>query len=107
MANNEIIALSTKKMAYETPWTSPSSHMWSKNAFQFTSSTKRQGHVLMIKFGKSRKIGLSGFAFRNIWFLQVQKRTKAGAKLDDLKIQGCFEAWKMRKKHQGAKIKEI
>jgi hypothetical protein len=53
--------------------------------------------VLMIKFGKSGKTRLSGLGYRSIRFSQVQRRIKAGDKLEDLKIQGCFEAWKMRK----------
>jgi hypothetical protein len=46
----------------------------------------------MMKFGKFGKTGLSSFAFWNIWFWQFQNRNKMGAKVVDLKIQGCFEA---------------
>jgi hypothetical protein len=44
----------------------------------------------MTKFGKSGKIGLSGLLFRNIRFWQLQVKTKEGAKLKDLKIQGVL-----------------
>jgi hypothetical protein len=46
--------------------------------------------VLMTKFGESRNIGLSGFLFQTIWFLQSQYKTKEVAKLEDLKIQGVL-----------------
>jgi hypothetical protein len=42
----------------------------------------------MIKFGKSKKTGLSGLPFQNIRFWQFQSKTEEGAKLEDLKIQG-------------------
>jgi hypothetical protein len=61
----------------------------------------------MTKFGKSGKIRLSSFILRNIRFWQFQNRNRIGAKFEDLKIQGCFEVWKMTKKYQGAKIEEI
>jgi hypothetical protein len=37
----------------------------------------------MIKFGKSEKIELSGFAFQNIQFWPVQRRIKERAKFED------------------------
>jgi hypothetical protein len=43
--------------------------------------------MLMTKFDMFEKTRLSGFVFRNIQFLQVQRRIKVGAKLKDLKIQ--------------------
>jgi hypothetical protein len=46
--------------------------------------------MLMTKFDKSKKTGLSGFLFRNIRFCQFQGKTKEGAKLEDLKIQGVL-----------------
>jgi hypothetical protein len=63
--------------------------------------------MLITKFGKAIKTGPSDFLFWTIWFWQVQRRIKAGAKLEDLKMQGCFKAWKMIKKYQRAKIEEI
>jgi hypothetical protein len=42
--------------------------------------------VLMSKFDKSRKIGLSGFLFQTIRFWQFQRKTKERVKLKDLKI---------------------
>jgi hypothetical protein len=47
--------------------------------------------VLMIKFGKSEKIGLSDLSFQNIIFWQFQNKTKECAKLEELKIQGVLE----------------
>jgi hypothetical protein len=41
--------------------------------------------VLMTKYGKSRKTGLTGLPN---WF---QSKTEEGAKLEDLKIQGVLE----------------
>jgi hypothetical protein len=61
----------------------------------------------MTKFSKFGKNGLSGLGYRSIQFSQDQRRIKARAKLKDLKIQGCFEAWKMIKKYQWAKMEEI
>jgi hypothetical protein len=61
----------------------------------------------MTKFDKFGKIRPFGFLFQTIWFWQVQRRIKAGAKLEDLGIQGCFEAWKIIKNYQGSKIEEI
>jgi hypothetical protein len=43
--------------------------------------------MLMTKFGKSKKIGPSGFLFWTVWFQQFQSKTKDGDKLEDLKIQ--------------------
>jgi hypothetical protein len=54
----------------------------------------------MTKFGKDGKAKRSNFVFRNIQFLQDQRRIKVGAKLENWKISECFEAWKMIKKHQ-------
>jgi hypothetical protein len=45
----------------------------------------------MIKFGKDGKARRSNFVFHNIQFLH-QRRIKAGAKLENLKISECFEA---------------
>jgi hypothetical protein len=46
--------------------------------------------MLMTKFGKSGKIGLSSLLFRTIRFWQFQDKTKEGPKLKDLKIQGVL-----------------
>jgi hypothetical protein len=46
--------------------------------------------MLMTKFGKFRKIGLSVFLFRTIWFWQFYDKNKEGDKLKDLKIQGIL-----------------
>jgi hypothetical protein len=64
-------------------------------------------HLLVTKFCKSEKAGLSGFAFWNIRFWQFQNRNMTGVKHEDLKVQGCFEAWKMTNWYQGARIEEI
>jgi hypothetical protein len=61
----------------------------------------------MTNFRKSGKTRLSGFIFWNIRFQLFQNRNRTGAKLEDLKIQGCFEVWKMIKKYQGANIEGI
>jgi hypothetical protein len=45
----------------------------------------------MTKFSKSRKIGLSGLPFQNIWIWQFQSKTVEGAKLVDLNIQGVLK----------------
>jgi hypothetical protein len=42
--------------------------------------------LLMTKFGKFGKTGISDLPFRNIQFWQFQNKTKEGAKLEDLKI---------------------
>jgi hypothetical protein len=52
---------------------------------------KRQGHVLMTKFSKSGKTGLSGLPLQNIWIWQFQSKTEEGAKLVDLNIQGVLK----------------
>jgi hypothetical protein len=44
----------------------------------------------MTKFGKAEKIGCSGFLFWIVWFWQFQYKTKEGARLEDLKIQGIL-----------------
>jgi hypothetical protein len=44
----------------------------------------------MTKFGKAEKIGCSGFLFRIVWFWQFQYKTKEGARLEDLRIQGIL-----------------
>jgi hypothetical protein len=62
------------------------------------------GHVLMTKFGESKKIGLSDFLFRNIELQQFQGKTKEEAKFEDPR---CFVAWKMTKKYQETKMEEI
>jgi hypothetical protein len=46
--------------------------------------------MLMTKFGKAEKIGCSGFLFRIVWFWQFQYKTKEGARLEDLRIQGIL-----------------
>jgi hypothetical protein len=43
--------------------------------------------VLVTKFGKAEKTGLSSLPTRGIWFYQFQSKTEEGAKLEDLKIQ--------------------
>jgi hypothetical protein len=45
----------------------------------------------MIKFDKSKKIGLSDLALQNIRFYQFQSKTDEEAKLEDLRIQGALE----------------
>jgi hypothetical protein len=45
----------------------------------------------MTKFGKSEKIGPSGFSFRTVQFRQFQSKAKEEAKLEDLKIQGVLK----------------
>jgi hypothetical protein len=47
--------------------------------------------VLMTKFGKAEKTGLSGLPNQSIRFWQFQSKTKEWAKLEDLKIQGVFK----------------
>jgi hypothetical protein len=47
-------------------------------------------YLLMIKFGKSEKIGLSGLGNQSIRFWQFQDKIKEEAKLEDLKIQECL-----------------
>jgi hypothetical protein len=49
-----------------------------------------KSNVLMMKFGKSRNTGLSGLLFQTIRFWQFQGKTKKGAKLKDLKMQGVL-----------------
>jgi hypothetical protein len=49
----------------------------------------------MTKFGKPGKTGLSGLLFRTIRFCQFQSKTKEGAKLKDLKIQGVLRHGKV------------
>jgi hypothetical protein len=46
--------------------------------------------LLVTKFGKTKKIGCSGFLFRIVRFWQFQVKTKEGAKLKDLKIKGVL-----------------
>jgi hypothetical protein len=75
MADNKIIAR-RKKMANETLWILPLCQIWYKNVFQYARLTKRQGHVLMTKFGESKKTRLSDFLFWTIWFRQFQDKTK-------------------------------
>jgi hypothetical protein len=58
----------------------------------------------MTKFCKSGKTGPSDFLFRLSGFDRF--REGSWQKLN-LKIQECFEAWKIIKKCQGAKIEEI
>jgi hypothetical protein len=45
----------------------------------------------MNKFGKTDKIRLSGLPNRSIRFWQFHSKTKEGAKLEDLKIQGILK----------------
>jgi hypothetical protein len=61
----------------------------------------------MTKFGKSKKIELSGFLFRTVRFWQFQNRNMTGAKTQRFKDPRCFEVWKGIKKYQGAKMEEI
>jgi hypothetical protein len=56
--------------------------------------------LLMAKFDKSMKTILSGLGNRSIQFGQFQNRIKV--RLEDLKTQVWFEAWKWKEKHQGA-----
>jgi hypothetical protein len=44
------------------------SQIWSEIPFNTEASLKGMGHVLMIKFGKSRKTGLSGLPNQTIQF---------------------------------------
>jgi hypothetical protein len=57
----------------------------------------------MTKFGKFRKIGLSGLLFWNIWFWQFQSKAKEKVKFQDSR---CFKARERAKRHQGTKIEE-
>jgi hypothetical protein len=72
-------------------------------SFNTQALLKGRGYVLMIKFGKAEKIGLSSLLNRSIRFWQFQSQIKEGAKLEDPK---CFEARKGTKRHQGTKIEE-
>jgi hypothetical protein len=58
--------------------------------------------LLMTKFGKSKKTGLSGLGNRSIRFWQFQNKIKKEAKLEDLKIQECLKHGKGKERHQGA-----
>jgi hypothetical protein len=51
--------------------------------------------LLMIKFDKSKKTGLSDFLFQNIRFWQFQGKAKKGAKIKDLKISGVLKHGKI------------
>jgi hypothetical protein len=64
------------------------------NVFKYARLTKRQGHMLMTKFGKARKTGCSGFLFRIVQFQQFQNMNMTEAKLEDLKIQGVLKQGK-------------
>jgi hypothetical protein len=55
----------------------------------------------MTKFGKSGKMGPSGFPFRTIRFWQFQSKAKEEANLEDLKIQGVLEQEKGLKDIKG------
>jgi hypothetical protein len=75
-------------------------------SFNMQAYPKGRGLVLMTKFGKSEKIGPSGFSFRTVRFRQFQSKAKEEAKLEDLKIQGVLKQEKGAKRHQGTKIEE-
>jgi hypothetical protein len=60
-------------------------------SFNTQAKLKGRGHVLMTKFGKDGKPGLSGLPNRSIWFWQFQSKTKERSKLKDLKIQGVLK----------------
>jgi hypothetical protein len=62
--------------------------------------------VLMTKFGKSGKAGLSNLPLRNIRFWHFQSKTEEGAKIEDLKIQCVLKQENGLKRHQGTKIEE-
>jgi hypothetical protein len=47
--------------------------------------------VLITKFGKAGKTGLSGLGNRNIRFWQFQNKAMERVKLEDLKIQGVLK----------------
>jgi hypothetical protein len=59
--------------------------------------------VLMIKFGKSEKTGLSGLSFQNIRFWQFQSKIEEGAKIEDSR---CSKTRKGTRRHQRTKIEE-
>jgi hypothetical protein len=63
--------------------------------------------MLMTKFGKSEKIGLSGLPFRNIRFWQFQNKIKEGARLEDLKIQDVLRQENGLKEIKGPRYKKI
>jgi hypothetical protein len=46
--------------------------------------------LLMIKFGKAKKTGLSSFLNQNIRFWQFWNMIKKESKYEDLKIQECL-----------------
>jgi hypothetical protein len=58
--------------------------------------------LLMTKFDKAEKTGLSGFPNRNIWFWQFLNQMKKDAKYEYLKIQECLKHEKGKERHQGA-----
>jgi hypothetical protein len=55
----------------------------------------------MIKFGKARKIGVSGSGNRSIRFCQIQNKIKEEAKFEALKIQEYLKHGKGKERHQG------
>jgi hypothetical protein len=63
--------------------------------------------VLMTKFGKSEKIGLSGLLFWNIWFQSFQSKARERVKLEDLKIQGVLKQENGLKRIKGSRWKKI
>jgi hypothetical protein len=58
--------------------------------------------LLMTKFVKAGKTGLSDFPNRHIRFWQFQSRIKKEAKHEDLKIRESLKHEKGEKRHQGA-----
>jgi hypothetical protein len=59
--------------------------------------------LLMTKFGKSGKTGLSGLLFRNIRFWQFQSKVKEEAKFEDLQIQSVLKQEKGLKGFKGTR----
>jgi hypothetical protein len=59
--------------------------------------------LLMTKFGKSGKTGLSGLLFRNIQFWQFRSKVKEEAKFEDLQIQSVLKQEKGLKGFKGTR----
>jgi hypothetical protein len=63
--------------------------------------------MLLTKFGKFRKTGLSGLGTRSIRFWQFYNRIRKEPKLEDLKIQECLKHGKGKKGIKGPIHKKI
>jgi hypothetical protein len=86
MVDNGIITLSTKN----SRWNTVNNVLRSNLALLICKPNQKAGrHVLMIKFGRSGKTGLSGLLFWNIWFWQFQSEVKEEAKFEEMAWTGC------------------